>query len=60
METARLVLDSQKQASKEQTISEISSKIGAAINLENILETTLREMGRVLPGADISIQVENE
>jgi len=59
-ENARLVLDSQKRASKERVISEISTKIGAAINLDNILQTTLREMGRILPGAEISIQVEND
>lgn len=59
-ENARLVLESQKQAAKEQVIGEISSKIGASINLDNILQTTLREMGRILPGAEISIQVENE
>jgi GAF domain-containing protein/HAMP domain-containing protein len=59
-ENARLVLESQKKAAKEQVIGEISSKIGASINLDNILQTTLREMGRILPGAEISIQVENE
>jgi GAF domain-containing protein/HAMP domain-containing protein len=59
-ENARLILESQKSAAKEQVIGEISSKIGAAINLDNILQTTLREMGRILPGAEISIQVENE
>ena len=56
-ENARLILESQKNAAKEQVIGEISSKIGAAINLDNILQTTLREMGRILPGAEISIQV---
>jgi GAF domain-containing protein len=59
-ENARLILESQKNAAKEQVIGEISSKIGAAINLDNILQITLREMGRILPGAEISIQVENE
>ena len=59
-ENARLILESQKNAAKEQVIGEISTKIGAAINLDNILQTTLREMGRILPGAEISIQVENE
>lgn len=59
-ENARLILESQKNAAKEQVIGEISSKIGAAINLDNILQTTLREMGRILPGAEISIQVEQE
>ena len=60
VENARLILESQKNAAKEQVIGEISSKIGAAINLDNILQTTLREMGRILPGAEISIQVDNE
>jgi hypothetical protein len=41
-------------------IGEISSKISSAINLENILKTALREMGRILPGAEISIQVQND
>ena len=59
-ENARLLLESRKTAAKEQVIGEISSKIGASINLDNILQTTLREMGRILPGAEISIQVENE
>jgi GAF domain-containing protein len=59
-ENARLVLESQKRASKEQVIGEISSRIGSSISLDNILQTTLREMGRILPGAEISIQVENE
>ena len=60
VENARLLLESQKQAAKEQVIGEISTKIGASINLDNILQTTLREMGRILPGAEISIQVEKE
>lgn len=59
-ENARLVAESQKSATKEQIIGEISSKIGASVNLDNILQTTLREMSRILPGADISIQVETE
>jgi GAF domain-containing protein len=60
LESARLLEVSQKRAFKEQVIGEISSKISSAINLENILQTALREMGRILPGAEISIQVEND
>ena len=59
-ENARLVAESQMRASREQVIGEISSKISSSINLDNILQTALREMGRILPGAEISIQVENE
>lgn len=60
VENARLITESQKRASKEQVIGEVSSKISSAINLDSILQTALREMGRILPGAEISIQVENE
>jgi GAF domain-containing protein/HAMP domain-containing protein len=60
IENARLVSESQKNASKEQVIGEASSRISSAINLDNILQTALREMGRIIPGADISIQIENE
>jgi GAF domain-containing protein len=60
LESARLLEDAQRRAVKEQVIGEASSKISSAINLDNILQTALREMGRILPGAEISIQVENE
>jgi GAF domain-containing protein/HAMP domain-containing protein len=60
VENARLILESQKRALREQVIGEISSRIGASINLDNIMQTTLREMGRILPGAEISIQVEDK
>jgi GAF domain-containing protein/HAMP domain-containing protein len=59
-ENARLIMDSQKRAAKEQTIGEISSEIGASVNLDNILRTAVREMGRLLPGAEVSIQVRKE
>jgi GAF domain-containing protein len=60
LENARLIFESQKRASKEQVIGEVSSKLSSAFNLDNILQTALREMGRILPGAEISIQVERE
>jgi GAF domain-containing protein len=60
LETARLLEESQRRATREHVISEASTKISSAISLDNILQTTLREMGRILPGAEISIQIENE
>lgn len=60
LETARLLEESQRRAVREHTISEASTKISSAISLDNILQTTLREMGRILPGAEISIQIERE
>ncbi|MEW5829891.1 MAG: GAF domain-containing protein [Chloroflexota bacterium] len=59
-ENARLIAESQKRAAKEQIISEISAEIGASVNLDNILQTAVRQMGRFLPGAEVSIQVRKD
>jgi len=56
LESARLLKDAQKRAAKERIIGEISAKIGSAGNLENILQTTLQELGNTLPGTAIAVQ----
>ena len=56
IENARLLQDAQKRAAKERTIGEISSKIGSLVNLDNIVQTTLQELGNTLPGTEIAIQ----
>jgi GAF domain-containing protein/HAMP domain-containing protein len=56
LESARLLQESQKRASKERTIGEISAKIGGSVNLENILQTAIQELGNALPGTDVAIQ----
>jgi GAF domain-containing protein len=60
MENARLFQDARRRAAKEQAISEASAKIGSALNLENILQTTAAELGRVLGGAEVLIQFQNK
>ncbi len=60
IENARLLQDAQKRALKERTIGEISSKIGSLVNLENILQTTIQELGSTLPGTEIAIQFKSE
>ncbi|MFZ5885363.1 MAG: GAF domain-containing protein [Chloroflexota bacterium] len=60
MENARLFQDARRRAAKEQVISEASAKIGSALNLENILQTTAEELGRVLGGAEVLIQFQNK
>jgi GAF domain-containing protein/HAMP domain-containing protein len=59
LENARLLQDSQRRVIKEQAISEITSKIGASIDLRNVLETAAEELGRSLPGSEIIIQFQN-
>lgn len=56
-ENARLLEDSQKRAAKEQMIGDISAKIGASINLENILQIAVQELGQSLTGSQVSIRL---
>jgi hypothetical protein len=53
MENARLVLDSQRRASKEKMIGEISSKIGASMRMDTIIQTTVRELGEALNDTEV-------
>jgi GAF domain-containing protein len=59
MENARLLQDAQRRASKERTIGEITNKFSASVNLKNILETAVEELGRALPGTEIVVQFES-
>ena len=56
VESARLLQEAQKRAAKERTIGDISAKIGGLVNIENILQTTIRELGNTLPNTDVAIQ----
>jgi GAF domain-containing protein len=60
LENAHLIQDSQRQTIKEQTIGEITSKIGASINMRNVLQTAVEELGRAIPGSDVIIQFSQE
>ena len=56
-ENARLLDDSQRRAVKEQTITDITSKISASVNMESILQTAVEELGKTLSGAQVSIRL---
>jgi GAF domain-containing protein len=56
LENARLLTESQKRAAKERTIGEISAKISAQSDIDELLKTAAVELGRTLPKANISIQ----
>lgn len=60
LENARLLQESQRQALMEQTISDITGKIGSSINLENVLQTAVEELGRNLPGSEVVIRLRDE
>lgn len=56
IETARLLQEAQKRAAKERAIGQISAKIGSLVNIDNIVRTTIQELGTTLPGTDVAIQ----
>jgi GAF domain-containing protein/HAMP domain-containing protein len=60
LENARLIEQSQRQVIKEQTISDITGKIGASINLKNVLQTAVEELGRAMPGSEVLIQFKSD
>lgn len=56
-ENARLFEDSQQRASQEQAIGEISAKLSSSVNLNTVLQTAVEELGRVLYGSEVAIQL---
>ncbi|HRQ22657.1 MAG TPA: GAF domain-containing protein, partial [Anaerolineales bacterium] len=56
LENARLLEESQRRANKERTIVESTTRIGSALSIENILQTTAEELERTLGGSEITIQ----
>jgi len=60
LDNARLLEESQRQASKEAKIGEVTAKIGASINMRNVLQTAVEELGRALPGSEVVIQFQGD
>lgn len=60
MENARLLAESRKRAAKERMIGEISAKISAQSDVDDLLKTAALELNRALPGAEIAIQFRKE
>jgi GAF domain-containing protein/HAMP domain-containing protein len=58
LENARLISTSQRRASKERTIGEITTKISAATDMDAILQTAVQELGRILSGSEVVIQLQ--
>ncbi|MBI3170543.1 MAG: GAF domain-containing protein [Chloroflexi bacterium] len=56
LENARLFEESNRRAIKESTIFAATSRIGAAVSMENILQATAEELEKVLSGSEITIQ----
>ncbi len=61
LENARLVESSQRRASRERAIGEISTKIGAVSDLDAIMQAAVEELGRRIGGAtEVTLELANE
>jgi len=60
MENARLFQDARRRAAKEQLISQATSKISSALDIENILLTTAEELESVLGGSEVLIRFQSK
>jgi GAF domain-containing protein/HAMP domain-containing protein len=60
VENATLLEGSQRAAAKEQAIGEITGKISSSVNLRNVLQTAVEELGRSIPGSEIVIELARE
>lgn len=56
LENARLLAESQKRAAKERVIGEISAKISAQSDVDELLKIAALELNRNLPNTEIAIQ----
>jgi GAF domain-containing protein/HAMP domain-containing protein len=56
MENSRLLEEARRRAAKERVIGEISAKISARSDVDELLRTAAMELNRNLPGTEIAIQ----
>jgi GAF domain-containing protein/HAMP domain-containing protein len=57
LENVRLLEDSVQRANKERRIGEITSHIGSSINMRNVLQAAVEELGRALPGSEVMVRL---
>jgi GAF domain-containing protein len=60
LESATLLRTTQRRAEIERLTADISGKISASVNMRNVLQTAVEELGRVLPGSEVVIQFQNQ
>ena len=58
LENARLFEETERNAERERVISQVTSRIGESNILENVLQTTIQELGRTLGVSRAFIKME--
>ena len=60
LENARLIDESQKRVARERAIADMSAKIGSSIDVDIILQQTVREIGKLIGNSEVVIQINKE
>lgn len=60
LENARLIDSTRQRARLERTIAEISARVGASANVDEIMRTTIEELGKVLPAQEVFIRIKDD
>ena len=60
MESARLYEEARLRADREQSIARVTTAISASTEYEQILQTTVREIGNILGETEVAIQILEE
>ena len=60
LESATLLRSSQRRAEIERLTAGVSGKISSSINLRNVLQTAVEELGHLLPGSEVVIQLQSD
>ena len=58
LESARLYLDISQRAEREYAIADITSKIGASVRFDTILQTTVEQLAQVFGDSEIILQLQ--
>jgi GAF domain-containing protein/HAMP domain-containing protein len=59
LESARLFSDVQRRAAREHTIGAISDHLDSALDINEVMETAVRELGNIIVDAEIAVQLED-
>ncbi len=59
LESARLYQDTQRRAAREQALSEMTTRFSRSLDTDTVLQTAVRELGRLLEMDEISVYVGN-
>lgn len=60
LDSARLYNEAQRRATRERTISEITTNIGASADIEAIMRAAVAELGRQISEAKVAIELSTE